>query len=512
MTKLATIWQPLVRHRSVLIGALLIGAVWTTLSLFLSNERNSAERAAIQNSTNLAGALASHLSNSLGEVDRSLTVIAALYAQSPENFDLLGSLKANRSLSDAISRVSIVDRNGTVLHSSDASLRGRSVKDRGFFKVQAEATTNEFFVGKPILSETTAGKWTLELSRRIIPPDGRFEGVVAASLDSGYLTRIYNSVNIGEKGYIRVIGLDGIVRATSGDTMYVLGKDFSRADLFTSLSSTRAGWYYTGSGLSDSIPRLIAYRVASDYPFVVTVGVAVPEMFAHVAEKRKSGRIFATLLTLLIACASTLSIRGQMQREAARKRLERANMFLNATLANMPHGICMFGADARLVLANELYSTMYGLAPDAIKPGMTLSEILQLRVAAGSCPADAEKYVSDRIKEAFDPEPGYIINKLQDGRTLAVSRRAMPDGGTVAVHQDITAHLHTEQQLDQTRQFLDSIIENIPVAVVVKDAVTRKFVLVNRAFETMLKVGRNEVLGKTVFEIYRRQDAERMDA
>src|SRR4029079_7587255 len=105
-----------------------------------------------------------------------------------------------------------------------------------------------------------------------------------------------------------------------------------------------------------------------------------------------------------------------------------------------------------------------------------------------------------------------IINKLQDGRTLAVCRRAMPDGGTGAVHQDITAHVHTEQQLDETRQFLDSIIENIPIAVVVKDAVTRKFVLVNRAYETMLKIGRNQVLGKTVFEIYQRQDAEQMDA
>jgi len=511
MIKLATIWQPLVRHRSVLLGALLIGVVWITLSFFLANERNSAERAAIQNSTNLAGALAGHLSNSLGEVDRSLTVIAALYAQRPENFDLLGSLKTNRSLSDAISRVSIVDRNGIVRLSSDANLRGTNVRDRGYFKSQAEATTNGLFVGRPILSQT-AGKWTIELSRRILRPDGQFDGVVAASLDSGYLTQIYNSVNIGAKGYIRVIGLDGIVRATSGDTMYVLGKDFSRADLFASLSSSKGGWYYTGSGLSDSIPRLIAYRVANDYPFVVTVGTAVPEIFARVDAKKTSGYIFATLLTLLIACVTTLSIRGQVQREAAKKRLEHTNMLLKATLANMPHGICMFGADARLVLANDLYTTMYGLAPEAIKPGMTLAEILQLRVAAGACPVDSQKYVRDRIHEAFLPDPGYIVNQLQDGRTLAVCRRAMPDGGTVAVHQDITAHLHTEQQLDETKQFLDSIIENIPIAIVVKDAVTRKFVLVNRAFETMLKVGRHDVLGKTVFEIYQRQDAERIDA
>src|SRR5262245_55349371 len=172
----------------------------------------------------------------------------------------------------------------------------------------------------------------------------------------------------------------------------------------------------------------------------------------------------------------------------------------------------MFNADGRLVLANDIYSTMYGLAPEAIKPGMVLEEILKLRVATGSCPADSEKYVKDRIHEASLLDPGYIVNKLQDGRTLAVSCRAMPDGGRVAVHQDITAHLHTEKQLDETRQFLDSIIENIPIAVVVKDAVTRKFVLVNRSYEAMLKVGRHEVLGKTVFEIYQRQDAEQMDA
>ena len=89
----------------------------------------------------------------------------------------------------------------------------------------------------------------------------------------------------------------------------------------------------------------------------------MPEIFARVEAKRKSGYFIAGLLTLLIACVNTLSIRGQMQREAAKKRLEHTNMLLNATLANMPHGICMFGADTKLVLANDLYSTMYGLAP-----------------------------------------------------------------------------------------------------------------------------------------------------
>jgi diguanylate cyclase (GGDEF)-like protein/PAS domain S-box-containing protein len=178
----------------------------------------------------------------------------------------------------------------------------------------------------------------------------------------------------------------------------------------------------------------------------------------------------------------------------------------------MPHGICMFGADKKLVLANDLYCTMYGLDPKEIRPGATLPQILEARAAAGCCPKDSQKYIADRIEEAFLPEPGYLLNELQDGRIFAISRRTMPDGGSVAVHQDITAHMQAEQELDATKQFLNSIIENIPIAVAVKDATTRKFVLVNRAFEAMLKVPRSEVLGKTVFDLYRTKDAERIDA
>jgi diguanylate cyclase (GGDEF)-like protein/PAS domain S-box-containing protein len=227
---------------------------------------------------------------------------------------------------------------------------------------------------------------------------------------------------------------------------------------------------------------------------------------------KRKGDLAIAALSLMILVVTGFSVRGQILRDAAKKRLEHANMLLNATLANMPHGICMFGADKRLVLANDLYSTMYGLDPNKMKSGTTLPQILEARVASGCCPLDSQKYINDRMAEAFRTETGYVVNELQDGRTLAVSRRSMPDGGSVAVHQDITAHLHAEKELNETKQFLNSIIENIPIAVVVKDITTRKFILVNRTFEAMLKVSRTEVLGKTVFDIYRTKDAERIDA
>ena len=501
-------WQPFLRYRPALFGTILIGLVWATLFFFLRNEHDSAERAAIQNSTNLAGALEEHLSRSLSEIDRTLLVIRALYERGKNDFDLAGWLKLSRVTNDEDLKVSIIDNNGNVRLSSDGSVK-RAGGESGDYRGALDSPVDKLAISKPKLIQST-GQWSIQFSRPLGTAGRSLKGAVVASLDPGYLTRIYNSVDIGREGYIRVIGQDGIVRATSGRTLSILGKDFSSGDLFQRTSA--AGWYYTQSNLSDGVQRLIAYRWVSGFPLVITVGLSSNEVFSRLDAQRQTGYLIAIILTLVILTATVFSVRGHVLRGRANENLERTNMLLNATLENMPQGICMFGSDQKLVLANDLYSKMYGLNPEDVKPGTTLPEILQARIAAGSCPEDVQKYVEDRLTEAFLPEPGYVINELRDGRTFAVSRKAMADGGSVAVHQDITAHLHAERELGEAKQFLNSIIENVPVAVVVKDAVTRKFMLVNRAFEAMLKTTRADVIGKTVFDIYRTKDAERIDA
>ena len=510
MTNFKKSWQPFFKYRSALFGTILIGLIWAILFFFLSNEHESAERAAIQNSTNLAGALEEHLSRSLGEIDRSLIVIRTLYEREPSKFDLVGWLKTNRVLNEESLSVSIVDHSGNVRLSSVETAK-RDARETEYYRDHVNGQLDKLTISKPTFLQSS-GKWSIQFSRPIDIGDRSLKGAVIASLDPDYLTRIYNSVDIGREGYIRVIGLDRVVRATSGHTLSTLGKDFSGADLFKNISAASAGWYYTQSNLSDNVRRLIAYRLVNGFPLVITVGLSSHEVFARLESQKESGYFLAIAFTLLILAATVFSFRGHILRDRAKQRLEHTNILLNAALENMPQGICMFGADQRLVLANDLYSKMYGLNPEDVKPGTTLPEILKARIASGACPKDAQKYVKERLEEAFLPEPGYVINELQDGRIFAVSRKTMPDGGSVAVHQDITAHLHAEQELGDTKQFLNSIIENIPVAVVVKDAVTRKFILVNRAFESMLKMSRAEVIGKTVFDIYRTKDAERIDA
>src|SRR5262245_23122830 len=166
MTSFRKIWTMLIRHRSLLLGAILISLVWTTLSLFLKNEHDSAERAAIQNSTNLAGALEEHLSRSFNEIDRSLKIIRTLYARDPGKFDLAIWLKSNRFLTDDVLQITIVDRNGNAkAGSADGVLRTvPSFRDSESYKVHAAERNDRFVIGKPLVEN---GNWSLQLSRRI---------------------------------------------------------------------------------------------------------------------------------------------------------------------------------------------------------------------------------------------------------------------------------------------------------------------------------------------------------
>ena len=70
------------------------------------------------------------------------------------------------------------------------------------------------------------------------------------------------------------------------------------------------------------------------------------------------------------------------------------------------------------------------------------------------------------------------------------------------------ARLQAEKDLEHARTFLHTIIENLPLPIAVKDPDTLKFVLVNRAYETFMGRPRQDLIGKTVFELFPQADAE----
>lgn len=122
--------------------------------------------------------------------------------------------------------------------------------------------------------------------------------------------------------------------------------------------------------------------------------------------------------------------------------IEELNGLLGVALSNMPNGLCMWDKEQRLVISNNRYREMYGLTPEQVKPGTTLRQILETHLANGeTSELDIDGYIALVVKQRMQ------THVLADGRTVAMRRSPMPDGGWVATHEDITDLKRIETEL-----------------------------------------------------------------
>ena len=264
--------------------------------------------------------------------------------------------------------------------------------------------------------------------------------------------------------------------------------------------------------MREALKFLVVRRDWQIVTFAGTLGFAIA--FAAVeAVVAHSMSLHALSAALAIAAASMLGM-GVISRLSAwrvRRNQNEQNVLLDAALNNMIQGLCMFDAQNRLLVWNERYRAMYNIDPKRIWRGCTIRDLLDARIAAGMFPLDPERYDRE-LRAALKQGNRFTLNiDLTDGRTIAVINQPMEDGGWVATHEDITERKRAERELEHTRMFLNTIIENVPSPIIVKESATLKYLLINRAAEKFLGVDRNLLLGKISREVMPAGTAEMID-
>ncbi|MBV9461356.1 MAG: EAL domain-containing protein [Bradyrhizobium sp.] len=147
-----------------------------------------------------------------------------------------------------------------------------------------------------------------------------------------------------------------------------------------------------------------------------------------------------------------MSARLKRQYELTREQEEKLrvrNLQFDTAINNMTQGLCFFDADHKLIVCNERYVEMYDLPPGRVGPGTPLSEVVDLRFAAGSIPAmSRDEYLKWRSNVALLAEPSDSIIEMRNGRTFLIRHRPMPDLGWVATHEDITEKRQAELKIE----------------------------------------------------------------
>jgi diguanylate cyclase (GGDEF)-like protein/PAS domain S-box-containing protein len=239
-----------------------------------------------------------------------------------------------------------------------------------------------------------------------------------------------------------------------------------------------------------------AWGVSNNFAPTSYVGSAGPNMVWEI--------LIAGVVVSSFLAAVALWVHSALRKV---KRLQsRRNAFISSALNQLSHGVVMTDAQKRIVFCNDRYLEIYGLARSDISRNMTGPELLEVRRKRGVLDVSVEDFYA----HAGTPEG--LITELPGGRSVLVKYFALPNGGSVATHEDYSEQRKLSRELASTKQFLESVLDNVPVCVAAKSIEDGRYIFANRAFERFSRFSRDTILGRRADEIFKAATAASIEA
>lgn len=263
-----------------------LALLWGAITGFLKLERSTLLRAAERDVSNLSLAFEEQSFWLFSTVDQLLRAVKADLESDPANFDLKRVMLRQSSPAGAGVEVSVINAAGYL----QASTRGlgpdariTNYLDRAHVLAHIDRDSGGIFIGPPIIGRLS-GRHSVPVSLRINRPDGSFGGVAVAAIDPSYLANYYRRLDLGNSGIVSIVGMDGMVRARSGEgdndtATDVIGRSMLSTPLMTRFRQAPSGSFTAVSAI-DGVERIIAYRAIHDYPLIATVGLSLEEVLA----------------------------------------------------------------------------------------------------------------------------------------------------------------------------------------------------------------------------------------
>ncbi|HLI13416.1 MAG TPA: ATP-binding protein [Alphaproteobacteria bacterium] len=319
----------------VLAAAAVILALWCAVLGFTWAQRAAAIENARRDAVNLTFIVDEQVARTLTAIDQTMRFLDAEMRRSGQSFNLAEWARHAPVVKDFTNQVTIIGPDGRLRASSlSAHVPPVDLSDRPHFRIHLAEDAGKLYVSPPVFGRTVK-RWAIRVTRRIDGPDGSFGGVLVFSLDPDYLVRLKGAPGLGTGGKVSLVGLDGVVRASSGMLLpgpdALAGPSLLGTRLFDEMSAAPSGTV-TEESPFDRTRRLFAYRRVEGYPLIVLVGFSLRDVLAgtETAEHRiflataVATMVLATLFAYLFV---EIDRRARREQELAleRTKLEAAN-------------------------------------------------------------------------------------------------------------------------------------------------------------------------------------------
>ena len=238
------------------------------------------------------------------------------------------------------------------------------------------------------------------------------------------------------------------------------------------------------------------------------------ELVAMIGLANRPGGFDTELLDFLHPLLVTLGQLFEVEKVEALYRRHQVELArLSRVASQTTNGVVITDAQGRIEWINEGFTRISGYTLEELK-GRGPGEVLQ---GPGTDPAMVQ-----RMREALaqqQPFEAELLNYAKDGSPywIQLSCNPLRDAagalqGFMAIEQDITLRKADAERLRETTQLLDSILENVPNVIVLKNAADLSLAFINRSGERLLGIAREEMLGRRAEDFMPHEQALRLIA
>ncbi len=153
------------------------------------------------------------------------------------------------------------------------------------------------------------------------------------------------------------------------------------------------------------------------------------------------------LVSNLTATTAQLARANEVAQDAMAEVRQHNDRF-DAALNNMSQALCMVDGSQRVIIANDRFPALFGLPPDAARPGRLMIDLFRgARMADRVDPALVDA-VETAQQDLIDRRvAGGFTRESEHGQALTVSHQPMGDGGWVATYEDVTSRRTAETRI-----------------------------------------------------------------
>ncbi|TWI53010.1 diguanylate cyclase [Pseudomonas duriflava] len=281
------------------------------------------------NVSNLTRAIAQHAEDTIAEAD---TVIAGIVER--VEWDGLEALNRERLERWMRSRVEahvqlhglfVYDAQGTWLATSyDTVPVHVNNSDREYFIYHRDHPDATVRIGAVVKSRTT-GDLVIPVTRRMNHPDGRFAGVVLATIRVDYFNTFYRELGIGSDGALLLALKDGTVLVRRPFDEAVIGTSEAKGRIFNEfLPKSDSGTAMLVS-IVDQVERLYGYRQLHRYPLVIEAGLSKQVVLASWQQGVYRSALVVLVVMIIMGLFGLLLIRQIQHGLDAEKALQKAH-------------------------------------------------------------------------------------------------------------------------------------------------------------------------------------------